>query len=219
LRIADPILPARVSDERYQPLPGIDQLPAWLWRRTGTRARVAIAGAVLLAIAMAIVLIPTARQAARDRAAAESYERAARRAQSIRTLQAEQRPRFGRSDPAAASRSGRAAAMGDLEAAIVADARRRGLAGPILRASCDPFPATVGRPRPEDDLGRRRGGYACLAITSEIKRTSRNAAGVLGHPYRAAVDFGSGRFAFCKVAGRPDPIPDPQVVTPKPCSS
>ena len=208
-----------MSDQRYEPLPGVDQLPAWLWRRTGPRARVAIAGAMLLAIVMAIVLVPAARQAQRDRAAAESVQRADRRAQGIRALQAEQRPRYGRSDPAAASRGGRAVVLRDLEAAIVADARRRGLAGPILRASCDPFPATVGKPRPEDDLTRRRGGYACLAITSEIERTSRNAAGVLGHPYRAAVDFGDGRFAFCKVAGRPDPIPDPAVVTPRACSS
>ena len=208
-----------MSNQRYEPLPGIDQLPAWLWRRTGTRARATIGGAVLLAIVMAIVLIPTARQAARDRAAAESHDRAVRHAQGIRALQAEQRPRYGRSDPAAASRRGRAVALGDLEVAIVADARVRGLPGPILAASCEPFPATVGKPAPQDDLTRRRGGYACLAITSEIKRTSRNAAGVLGHPYRAAVDFHSGRFAFCKVAGRPDPIPDPKVVTPRACSS
>ena len=87
---------------------------------------------------------------------------------------------------------------------------RRGLPGPILRASCEPFPATVGKPAPEDDLTRRRGCYACLAITSEIERTSRNAAGVLGHPYRAAVDFQTGRYAFCKVAGPPGPDPGPE---------
>jgi hypothetical protein len=90
-----------------------------------------------------------------------------------------------------------------IEAAIAADARARGLAGPILRAVCEPFPATVGRPRPEADLTRRRGGYACLAVTSEIARTSRNAAGVLGHPYRAAVDFATGRYAWCKISGHP----------------
>ena len=204
-----------MSDQRYEPLPGFDQLPAWLWRRTGTRSRLAVVAAVLLAMAMAVVLIPAARQAQRDRAAAESAERAERRAQGIRALQAEQRPRHGRSDSVA----GRAGAVRDIEAAIVADARTRGLAGPIVRASCDPFPATLGRPRPEDDLRRRRGSYACLAITSEIERTARNAAGVLGHPYRAAVDFETGRYAFCKIAGRPDPIPDPKVVTPRPCSA
>ena len=188
---------------------------------------------------MATVLIPAARQAQRDRAAAESAERAERRAQGIRALQAEQRPRHGRSEvarrgarrpprvraplatanrAAAASRQA-GGAVRDIEAAIVADARTRGLAGPIVRASCEPFPATVGQPRPEHDPRRRRGSYACLAITSEIERTARNAAGLLGHPYRAAVDFETGRYALCKVAGRPDPIPDPEVVTPKPCSA
>ena len=218
---------APVSDQRYEPLPGFDQLPAWLWRRTGTRTRLAIGGAVLLAIAMAVVLIPAARQAQRDRAAAESTERAERRAQRIRALQAEQRPRYGRSDSVAgrARRSRRGGtrqsrgALLDLETAIAVDARTRGLAGRIRRAACEPFPATVGKPPPEQDLRRRRGSYACLAITSEIERTARNAAGVLGHPYRAAVDFETGRYAFCKVAGRPDPIPDPKVVTPKPCSA
>ena len=102
------------------------------------------------------------------------------------------------------------------------DRRRR---PPARAPRADPARELRALPRhgrqaaPEDDLTRRRGGYACLAITSEIERTSRNAAGVLGHPYRAAVDFHSGRFAFCKVAGRPDPIPDPKVVTPRACSS
>ena len=227
---------APVSDQRYEPLPGFDQLPAWLWRRTGTRARLAIGGAVLLAIAMAVVLIPAAQQAQRDRAAAESTERAQRRAQSIRALQAQQQPRFGRSDSVAApaavavahrgapvaageTRQARMGAVVDLETAIAVDARTRGLDGRVRRATCEPFPATVGKPPPEQDLRRRRGSYACLAITSEIERTARNAAGVLGHPYRAAIDFETGRYAFCKVVGRPDPIPDPKVVTPKPCSA
>jgi hypothetical protein len=181
---------------------------------------------VLLAIAMAIVLIPAARQAQRDRAAAESHERATRRAQGIRALQVQQRPRHGRSDsvaapgaPRSARLAARAGVIRDLDGAIVADARTRGLEGPILRASCEPFPARVDDVRPEDDLARRRGSYACLAITTEIERTSRNAAGILGHPYRAAVEFHTGRYAFCKVAGRPDPIPDPAVVTPKECSA
>jgi hypothetical protein len=106
----------------------------------------------------------------------------------------------------------------DLEAAILADARERGLAGPILRAGCEPFPKTVGEPPPEHDPRATRGGYACLAVTSVIDRTAANAGGELGHPYRANLDFATGRFAFCKVAGRPDPIPDPEVTTPRACA-
>jgi hypothetical protein len=216
-----------MSDQRYQPLPSLDQLPAWLWRRTGTRARVVTAGALLLTIAMAVVLIPAARQAQHESAAAESAQRADRRAQAIRALQAEQRPRHGRVDAAASRlvapagrpvpgaedtvRRARAAALGDVEAAIAADARTRGFT--ILRSSCEPFPKTVGA-----QPLRPRGSFACVAVTAEIARTERNAAGVLGEPYRAAIDFTTGRYAFCKIAGRPDPVPDPKVVTPKECS-
>jgi hypothetical protein len=32
---------------------------------------------------------------------------------------------------------------------------------------------------------------------------------VLGHPHRALVHFGSGRYAYCKVSGRPDPVAGP----------
>ena len=149
---------------------------------------------MLLAIAMAVVLIPAARQAQRDRAAAESTERAERRAQGIRALQAEQRPRYGRSDSVAAgaraTRRGRAASRWrDLEAAIAADARTRGLPGRSCARAASRSPPPSASRRPRTTCTRRRGGYACLAITSEIERTSRNAAGVLGHPYRAAVDF------------------------------
>ena len=79
----------------------------------------------------------------------------------------------------------------------------RGLDGPILRARCEPFPKTVGKPPPEDDPRATAGSYACLAVTSEIDRSAATSAAMLGHPYRASLDFTSGRFALCKVAGGP----------------
>lgn len=254
------------DSQRYEPLPGLDRLPAWLWRRTSRRARIASALALAFLVAAAIVLIPAAREAQREREAAEARERAERRVQTVRALQAEQRPRHGRgpADPGLAgdtdrgearaggpgdaerdeARSGgpgdagrdaaraapgdaerlaaRAGALRALERAIAVDARVRvragALSGPILRAVCDPFPVTVGALPPQRDLARARGSYACVAVTTEIAGTRRNAAGVLGHPYRAAVAFSTGAFAFCKVAGRPDPVPDPAVTTPKACS-
>jgi hypothetical protein len=60
-----------LAEQRYEPLPGIDQLPAWLWRRSGPKARIAV-GLTLLAA----------------RAAAEQRERAARHAQTVRALPA-----------------------------------------------------------------------------------------------------------------------------------
>ena len=46
------------------------------------------------------------------------------------------------------------------------------------------------QPAPTRDLTRRRGRYSCLAITSEFT------GGVIGHQYRALVDFETGRYAL-----------------------
>lgn len=202
-----------LAEQRYEPLPGIDQLPAWLWRRTGPKARIAITLAILAAIVLTVLLVPAIKESQRKRAAAERHERAVRHAQTVRALQREQRPRYGRStadEPPAMLR--------DLESAIAADARARGLDGPILRARCEPFPKTVGELAPERDPERTGGSYACIAVTAEISHSAASAGGELGHPYRASLDFTSGRYALCKVAGRPDPIPDPEVTTPPDCA-
>lgn len=209
----DAAITAALSNQRYEPLPSLDQLPGWLWRRTGTGTRIAVLIALVAAIAAAALLIPELRAEQRQRAAADARHAAAVHAQEVRELKREQRPRYGRS---AASR--RTLMVRDLETAIAADARRRGLEGPILRGSCEPFPRTVGEPPPERDPKRTSGSYSCVAVTSEIERTAANAGGVLGHLYRASLDFRTGRYALCKVAGRPDPIPDPEVTTPAPCA-
>ena len=197
----------RVDEQRYEPLPSLIELPAWGWRRLSRRARVGLAATLLAVVAITVVLVPAMRADQRAHEAAALRERAAQHAQAIRDLRAEQRPHFARSHAAT-----RAGVLGDLRAAIVSDARARSLPGPILRAACEPFPKTL-RPAP----ARPTGNFACVAITAEIDRTASSAAGVLGHPYRARVDFTSGRFAFCKISGRPDPIPDPAVTTPKAC--
>ncbi len=103
----------------------------------------------------------------------------------------------------------------------MADARRRAregtLEGPILRAVCEPFPRNVAGVGVEADLARREGRYACVAATSEFGRSEASVGGVLGYPYRAKIDFERGRFAYCKISGRPDPTPDPRVTTPEAC--
>jgi hypothetical protein len=40
---------------------------------------------------------------------------------------------------------------------------------------------------------------------------------VIGHQYRAEVDFGDGRYAFCKVSGQAGPAREQLVTTPKAC--
>jgi hypothetical protein len=167
-------------------------------------------------------LAPALRDSARDQDDAVLRERAEQRAELVRRLEAEQRPIQGRSGavaPAGAGRNerltARAALMDDLAATIEADARarvRRGdLTGRIRRVACEPYPRTVGGTGAEQDLTHRRGRYSCLAITSEFT------GGVIGHQYRALVDFETGRYAYCKISGQSGPSRDQLVTTPRAC--
>jgi hypothetical protein len=64
------------------------------------------------------------------------------------------------------------------------------------------------------------GRYSCLAVTSDIPATAGNRAGVIGHPYRAKIDFRNGRYAFCKIRGRPGELAvrsDPRIQVPRAC--
>jgi hypothetical protein len=142
-------------------------------------------------------------------------ERAGQRAQLASRLEAEQRPVRGRSRSVAPTLAARAALMDDLAAAIASDARaraRRGdLSGRIRRAECEPYPRTVDGTGADRDLTRRRGRYSCLAVTSEFS------GGVIGHTYRALVDFETGRYAYCKIGGQSGPSRDQLVTTPRAC--
>ncbi|WP_028067828.1 hypothetical protein [Solirubrobacter soli] len=200
-----------MTEQRYEPLPGLAELPSWLWRRTGPATRVVGGLALLAAIAFTAILVPALRHDAQARAAAERHARDLHHRQTVQALIREQRPRFGSSDATA-----RPAMLRDLEAAILADARGRGASA--VRVECERFPKTVGDPPPERDPRVTSGSYSCLAVTGEIDRSAATVGGALGDPYRASLDFTDGRFALCKVAGRPDPIPDPEVTTPRACA-
>jgi type II secretory pathway pseudopilin PulG len=193
-------------------MPGFTELPGWLWRRTGRGMRVALAALVLFLIAAAVVLVPSISASKRERAAADARAAAAQEAAQVRAQAAAQKPRFGRSDA-----SSRLVMLHDLSGAILADARARvashDLAGPIRSVECERFPRTVGGIPPERDPSVRSGRYYCVAVTAKLVLNE----GAIGHPYRALLHFDSGRFAFCKIAGRPDPTPNPKVVTPKAC--
>ena len=76
---------------------------------------------------------------------------------------------------------------------------------------CERFPRADGAPAPERDPTVRRGRYSCLAVTTRFE------GGSLGHPYRALIDFTTGRYAYCKITGRPDLARDPRLATPPAC--
>jgi hypothetical protein len=158
-------------------------------------------------IAFVLAFGPRIERSKQERAVVQAQQRAQTVAARAERLREEQRPRRGRGPPAGADLRARERLLGEVAAAIRADARERVaarlLAGPILRVECEPFPRTLGGTAPHDDPSVRTGRYACLAVTSELPTASRAPAGTGGHPYRAGIDFQTGRYAFCKIAGSP----------------
>lgn len=75
--------------------------------------------------------------------------------------------------------------------------------GPIEGVDCEPFPRNVAGIGAEDSTDERFGRYSCLAVTARFEQTESTSGGLLGHAYRARIDFDTGRYAFCRIAGRP----------------
>ena len=209
-------------NDRYDPLPGFFELPAYLWRKLPRAGRVAVAILAAGLVVLAIVLSPVIQRSMEERARADAAASARLERQEIAEIRREQRPRFARGTPAGANVPARGRLVASAVASIDADASRRAAAGefhgPILRVKCDPYPpsAAAADQAPSSASGR----YACLAVTSDIPATSGNRAGVVGHPYRAKIDFLTGRYAFCKIRGRPGELAvraDALVAVPKVC--
>jgi hypothetical protein len=206
-----------IDPPRYEPLPGLFELPAWLWRRAGRAGRIGAVLTLLALIAFGIALVPLLRDAARERDEADARLKAEQRAELAQRLEAEQRPRRHRSDAVAPPTStprvrlaARSRLMDEVAAAITADARAR-VRDRILRTECEPFPRTVHGTGVHETLARRRGRYSCVAVTSVFE------GGLIGHQYRAMVDFETGRYAYCKVTAQPAPTREQLVTTPRAC--
>ena len=183
---------------------------------------------LVLAIGGAAAALPGMLESKEEQAAAERREQAERRAELVRRLEREQRPRVRRfaspapaGAPAAEQLDARAALMDELPAEILADARERvrsgQLDGPIRGVECEPFPRSVDAVGADEDLSRRTGRYACVAVTAEFGTGEAGATGVIGHQYRSEVDFQTGRYAFCKVSGQAGPSREQLATTPKAC--
>jgi hypothetical protein len=214
--------------DRYEPMPGIAELPGWLWRRTGRAARLAALGLLVLLLVAAAALVPVILESKEERAESDRRERAERRAELVRRLETEQRPRLRRSAsvappeaPAAEQLAARSELVDEMNAEMLADARARvrsgDLDGPIRRVECEPFPRSVDAVGAHEQLGRSTGRYACVAVTAEFGSGEVGATGVIGHQYRTMVDFETGRYAFCKVSGQAGPAREQLVTTPRAC--
>ena len=193
-------------EDRYEPLPGLAQLPAFVWRRLPRVAKVAVVAAGAAAVIAAIALAPSIQRSRDEHARKEAEERARIQQQDLERTRREQRPRFARGTPARTDLAARRRLLGSAEASIKTDATTRSAAGefngPIMRVECEGYPPGTAT-APDADSSRRTGRYACLAVTSEVPATAGNRGGLLGHPYRVRIDFRTGRYAFCKIRGRP----------------
>jgi hypothetical protein len=179
--------------DRYEPLPGLLGLPGFLWRKLSPRGRKVAVGIGLLllagSVAAAIVLVPRIAEINRDN------EAAARRAslQSAKRqrahLIAEQRPREGR-----VARSD--ALVPAVERAITRDTRIRTASGELENPARETECHKLGR-------DGRRTLLGCTAITSKVASSDKVSGVVVGYSYRAGLSPADGRFALCKVGGRP----------------
>jgi hypothetical protein len=186
------------QDDRYEPLPGLLQLPSFLYRKLGRRGRIValVAGALLVvaAVGAAIVLVPRITETKKERADRERREAAAAAAERRRQVIAEQRPHRGRS-----ASDSRGTILAELQAAILADARARAASGDLAGPAAK---SVRCRPLNGADPAASRVPYDCIAITSVLPSDENLPQGVIGHPFRAVADYSTGRFTWCKVSGR-----------------
>jgi hypothetical protein len=209
-------VPPNASSDRYDPLPGFTEIPLWLYRKLSQRGRrfaLAIGALLLAGLAVALYFgIPAITETKQERAAAERRADARREAQLVAQLKAEQRLIEGRGTPSRGLQDGaeitaRRALATDLAAAIDKDAAGRVQSGEfthtVKRVECERYPRGANGEDPATELATATGRYSCLAVTVDAPKTQLSNASSIGYPYRALVDFPSGKYTFCKFSGRP----------------
>jgi hypothetical protein len=195
-------------------------IPPVPWRKLayGTAAAIVVIGAALA------VLVPRIdsgkRSRAQQAAAFEEHAIAKNRARVVREQRAHHATGAALLPPAGASapelQAARAKLMTKVEASIMADAVARAHAGQI-RAVEGPTKCTT---TPGTQAGGPIGVFDCFTVTRTIHRTSGGAAGSIGYPFRAVVDFKAFTYAWCKTEQFPGEklIPDPRLVVQLPAA-
>jgi hypothetical protein len=210
-----------MESDRHEPLPGVAGFPKWVWGKLPRAGRVAVALLPFAIVALILLLGPGIDESKDRRAETERQRQAQQTAERVAQLRAEQRPRFERGTPAGRDVAARATLVASLPIAIQTDARQRvaagALDGPIRSVECEPYPRSVDGQGAHLDPSQTTGRYSCLAVTRAVEATERNEAATIGHPYRVLVNFDTGRYAFCKVSGRPgEGSLDRQILVPVP---
>jgi hypothetical protein len=179
------------------------EVPPVPWRKLAIGTAI---GAVVCAAALAVI-VPAIDRGKERRAAQEQAQATAARAAERRRIVHEQRPRHAR---AAGARPSRAALLAQVQRAISRDAAARvragELRGPIGATTCKP--AADARPVPG------RGVFDCFTVTGTIKASAASAAGAIGYPFRAVVDYRTFAYTWCKTNPVPGEqlVPDPRTV-------
>jgi len=220
--------------DRYEPLPGLAELPSFVVRKLSQRGRWVpwAVGLVLLAVVAVVVvaIAPHNRSRAADRDALAARQAAERKAELKARWAREARPVFGHgpaaSDPQAqAALNPRRALVTGLEQAVTADAaaraRRGELKGRYRSTGCYSFPKGVDDPPPADDLTTSVAIVECIAVAARVAPSETTTGSIIGQPYRARVDFGRGRYAFCKIVQQPGELSiqrKPVLEIPRACS-
>jgi hypothetical protein len=200
-----------MGDASPKPLSRWEILGAWLRLWTPPRdavvppvpwRKVAVGGALVLvaAVVAVVVLLNTEsdRDAAEERAARDAV---ARHAAFLDDVDRRQAPSRGRGPADAESVRTRRALLAAAQADISAGADDRDV-------DCEPFPKTLNKTPPADDLARAAAGYDCLAVESRFD------TGAIGTPFRLVVHFDTGRYAWCEIVPLGDrdrlshPLPD-----------
>ena len=180
--------------------PFVERQDPGMSRRTKRRIALGAAAAVIVLGVGAALIVPAvqrrkneadARARAESRAAFAAERRRLALDQRLHSATAPGSPGALRALPAAQLT---ARLRSDLEASITADARARvrahTLQGPILRTDCTAAAGAAGPP-----LGK----YTCVAVNNRIVRGTGAAAGSLGYPFWAIVDYRRLRYRWCKL--------------------
>ena len=210
-------MPPNARSDRYEPLPGVTEIPGFLYRKLGRAAagRAQLVAAVLVvALAAGIVFgLPAITDSKEERGAAEQRRGAKRRAER----QARCRPRCGCCRAAARPRAGsRAAALTARRALAWTTSPPRFRQDAVARVQAGEFAQSVrrassasgsrapwtARTRPKTSVA---GPGATPAWRSPPTRRRSRATSPAASATRTARWSTSpvGRFAYCKVSGRP----------------
>ena len=149
--------------DRYEPMPGLFDLPGWLWRRMPPVAKGALVVAFVSLIAVALIIGPDIRESKSERERAEQQQRERARKANEARLRREQRPRFVTGPAATSGVPARRRLVDAASASVLVDARRRvaagRLRGPIDGVDCEPFPRNVAGIGADDSTELRYGRY------------------------------------------------------------